>query len=166
TELGYYRYMIIFFFYSRRRHTIFSRDWSSDVCSSDLEAEQNALRQGKSRKEAIYAAYDRFYKGDIAREIARSMQEQGGLITVEDLANWQVRIEEPVSTTYKGIEVYKLTHWTQGPAMLQALNILENADLKAMGYNSARYIHTVYQAMSMAFADRDFYYGDPYRPPE
>src|SRR5690606_13316748 len=61
---------------------------------------------------------------------------------------------------------YKLTHWTQGPALLQALNILENADLKSMGYNSARYIHTVYQAMSMAFADRDFYYGDPYRPPE
>src|SRR5690606_22584513 len=89
-----------------------------------------------------------------------------GLITLEDLANWKVRIEEPVSTTYKGIEVYKLTHWTQGPAMLQALNILENVDLKSMGYNSARYIHTVYQAMSMAFADRDFYYGDPYRPPE
>ncbi|HEX7089157.1 MAG TPA: gamma-glutamyltransferase [Longimicrobiales bacterium] len=131
-----------------------------------VEAEQNALRQGKSRKEAIYAAYDRFYKGDIAREIVRSMQEQGGLITLEDLANWKVRIEEPVSTTYKGIEVYKLTHWTQGPAMLQALNILENVDLKSMGYNSARYIHTVYQAMSLAFADRDFYYGDPYMPPE
>ncbi|HEY8470027.1 MAG TPA: gamma-glutamyltransferase [Longimicrobiales bacterium] len=131
-----------------------------------VEAEQEALRQGKSRKEAIYAAYDRFYKGDIAQEIVRSMQEQGGLITLQDLANWKVRIEEPVSTTYKGIEVYKLTHWTQGPAMLQALNILENVDLKSMGYNSARYIHTVYQAMSMAFADRDFYYGDPYTPPE
>jgi len=131
-----------------------------------VEAEQEALRQGKSRKEAIYAAYDRFYKGDIAQEIVRSMQEQGGLITLQDLANWKVRIEEPVSTTYKGIEVYKLTHWTQGPAMLQALNILENVDLKSMGYNSARYIHTVYQAMSMAFADRDFYYGDPYMPPE
>ena len=69
-------------------------------------------------------------------------------------------------TSYKGIDVYKLTVWTQGPAMLQALNILENVDLKAMGYNSPRYIHTVYQAMSMAFADRDFYYGDPSFPPE
>jgi gamma-glutamyltranspeptidase/glutathione hydrolase len=69
-------------------------------------------------------------------------------------------------TTYKGIEVYKLDAWTQGPVMLQALNILENADLKAMGYNSARYIHTLYQAMNLAFADRDFYYGDPYFPPE
>ena len=66
----------------------------------------------------------------------------------------------------QGIEVYKLNVWTQGPAMLQALNILENVDLKAMGYNSARYIHTLYQAMNLAFADRDFYYGDPYFPPE
>lgn len=131
-----------------------------------VEAEEQALRQGKSRKEAIYAAYERFYKGDIAREIVRATREQGGLFTLEDLASWKVRIEEPVKTTYKGIEVYKLTHWTQGPALLQALNILENADLRSMGYNSARYIHTLYQAMNLAFADRDFYYGDPYFPPE
>ncbi|HEY8485392.1 MAG TPA: gamma-glutamyltransferase family protein [Longimicrobiales bacterium] len=131
-----------------------------------VEAEQQALAAGKSRKEAIYAAYDRFYKGDIAREFVRGVREEGGLITLEDLARWQVLIEEPVKTDYKGIEVYKLTHWTQGPAMLQALNILENFDLKAMGYNSARYIHTLYQAMNLAFADRDFYYGDPRFPPE
>ena len=130
-----------------------------------VQTEQDALKRGKSRKEAIYAAYDRFYKGDIAQEIARSTQEQGGLITTADLANWKVRIEEPVQTRYKGIDVYKLTVWTQGPSMLQMLNILENFDLKAMGYNSARYINTVYQAMSLAFADRDFYYGDPYFPP-
>ncbi|MBC7930873.1 MAG: gamma-glutamyltransferase, partial [Rubrivivax sp.] len=131
-----------------------------------VESEQSALAAGKSRKEAIYAAYDRFYKGDIAREIARGTQEEGGLITAEDLAKWKVKIEEPVSTTYKGIEVYKLTHWTQGPAMLQALNILENFDLKAMGFNSARYVHTIYQAMNLAFADRDFYYGDPAFSPD
>ncbi|HUP58879.1 MAG TPA: gamma-glutamyltransferase [Thermoanaerobaculia bacterium] len=131
-----------------------------------VDAEQVALRRGKSRRDAIMAAYDRFYKGDIAQEIARGTQEQGGLITAEDLAKWQVRIEEPVKTTYKGIDVYKLTVWTQGPSMLQALNILENFDLKSMGYNSARYIHTVYQALSLAYADRDFYYGDPYFPPE
>jgi gamma-glutamyltranspeptidase/glutathione hydrolase len=130
-----------------------------------VEAEQQALAAGKSRKDAIYAAYERFYRGDIAQEFVRGVKEEGGLITTEDLANWKVRIEEPVRTNYKGVEVYKLTHWTQGPAMLQTLNILENFDLKAMGYNSARYIHTVYQAMSMAFADRDFYYGDPYFPP-
>jgi gamma-glutamyltranspeptidase/glutathione hydrolase len=130
-----------------------------------VAAEQEALKQGKSRKEAIYAAYDRFYKGDIAEEIARSTQEQGGLITTKDLADWQVKIEEPVTTSYKGIDVYKLTVWTQGPVMLQALNILENFDLKSMGYDTSRYINTVYQAMSLAFADRDFYYGDPYFPP-
>jgi gamma-glutamyltranspeptidase/glutathione hydrolase len=131
-----------------------------------VEAEQDALKQGKSRKDAIYAAYDRFYKGDIAREIVRSVQEQGGLFTMDDLANWKVHIEEPVKTSYKGIDVYKLTAWTQGPAMLQTLNILENVDVKSMGYNSARYINTIYQAMSLAFADRDFYYGDTYFPPE
>lgn len=131
-----------------------------------VESEQQALAAGKSRKEAIYAAHDRFYKGDIAREIARGAQEEGGLITERDLADWKPRIEEPVKTNYRGIEVYKLTHWTQGPAMLEALNILENYDLKAMGYNSARYIHALYQAMNLSFADRDFYFGDPYFPPE
>ncbi len=131
-----------------------------------VEAEQTARAAGKSRKDAIMAAYDRFYRGDIARELVRGTREQGGLFTLDDLARWQVRIEEPVRTSYRGIDVYKLTVWTQGPAMLQALNILENFDLKAMGYNTARYINTVYQAMSLAFADRDFYYGDPYFPPE
>jgi len=130
-----------------------------------VEAEAEALARGRGRREAIMAAYERFYRGDIAREIVRGAREEGGLFTLEDLAGWQVRLEEPVKTTYKGVEVYKLTHWTQGPAMLQALNILENFDLRSMGYNSARYVHTLYQAMSLAFADRDFYYGDPYFPP-
>jgi len=131
-----------------------------------VEAEQQALAAGRSRKEAIYAAYDRFYKGDVARELVRGVQEEGGLITMEDLARWKVRNEEPVSVSYRGIEVYKLPFWQQGPAMLQALNILENADLKSMGFNSPKYMHTIYQAMSLAFADRDFYYGDPYFAPE
>ncbi|HET7553942.1 MAG TPA: gamma-glutamyltransferase [Gemmatimonadaceae bacterium] len=131
-----------------------------------VETEQQALAAGKSRKEAIMAAYDRFYKGDIAREIVRGVREEGGLFTMEDLANWEVKIEEPLSTTYKGITVYKLPIWQQGPVMLQALNILENADLQSIGYNSAKYIHTLYQTMNLAYADRDFYYGDPYFPPE
>ena len=131
-----------------------------------VAAEQQALKKGKTRREAIYAANDRFYKGDIAKEFVRGCQEQGGLITESDLANWKVRIEEPLSVNYKGIEVYKLSQWTQGPVMLQALNILENFDLKSMGYNSTRYIHTLYQAMNLAFADRDFYYGDPSVAPE
>ena len=131
-----------------------------------VAAEDRALAEGKSRKDAIYAAYDRFYRGDIAEEYVRSCQEQGGLITLEDLDKWQVYLEEPVMTTYKGIEVYKLTSWVQGPVLLQMLNMLENIDLKKMGYNSVNYIHTLYQVMNLAFADRDFYYGDPYFPPE
>jgi gamma-glutamyltranspeptidase/glutathione hydrolase len=131
-----------------------------------VDAEAEALAQGKSREEAIYAAYDRFYRGDIAEELVRGTREEGGLFTMEDLDRWQVYIEEPVSTNYKGIDVYKLTSWVQGPVMLQTLNMLEDVDLKGMGFNSAQYIHTLYQAMNMAFADRDFYYGDPYFPPE
>jgi gamma-glutamyltranspeptidase/glutathione hydrolase len=125
-----------------------------------VEAEKQALAAGKTRKQAIAAAQDRFYRGDIAKDLVASVRAQGGLFTEADLANWKVRLEEPAVTSYRGIDVYKLTAWTQGPVMLQALNILENFDLKAMGYNSARYIHTVYQAMNLAFADRDFYYGD------
>jgi len=131
-----------------------------------VEAEQQALRQGKSRRDAIMAAYERFYRGDVAQEFVRGVREEGGLITLADLASWRVKIEEPVMSTYRGIDVYKLQPWTQGPAMLQALNILEGFDLKSMGYNSTRYIHTLYQTMSLAFADRDFYYGDPAFPPE
>jgi gamma-glutamyltranspeptidase/glutathione hydrolase len=131
-----------------------------------VEAEATALAAGKSRKDALMAAYDRFYRGDIADEFVRGVQEQGGLITKNDLGRWRVEFEEPTHTNYRGIDVYKLDRWVQGPAMLQSLNILENFDLKAMGYNSARYIHTIYQAMSLAFADRDFYYGDPYFPPD
>jgi len=131
-----------------------------------VEREQQALKKGRTRKEAIYAAYDRFYKGDIAKEIARGCQEQGGLITEQDLANWKVKIEAPMMTSYRGIDVYKLQQWTQGPVMLQTLNILENFDLKGMGYNSTKYVHTLYQAMNLAYADRDFYYGDPAFAPE
>lgn len=131
-----------------------------------VEAEQKALKNHKSRKEAILAAFDRFYKGDIADEFVRGSKEQGGLITKEDLARWKPVWEEPLHTNYKGIEVYKLQQWSQGPMLLQALNILENIDIKSMGYNSPKYIHTVYQALSQSFADRDFYYGDPYFAPE
>jgi gamma-glutamyltranspeptidase/glutathione hydrolase len=133
--------------------------------SKMIEAEDQALKKNKSRKEAIYAAYDRFYKGDIAREFVRGCQEQGGLISMEDLARWKPLEEEPLHVNYKGIEVYKLQQWSQGPTLLQSLNILENLDLRSMGYNSTKYIHTLYQTMNLAFADRDFYYGDPYFQP-
>jgi gamma-glutamyltranspeptidase/glutathione hydrolase len=130
-----------------------------------VEAEQDALAAGRSRREAIYAASERFYQGDIARELVRGCQEQGGLITLDDLARWKALTEEPVTTNYKGIDVYKLNCWVQGPVMLQMLNLLEKVDLKSLGLNSARYVHTLYQVMNLCFADRDFYYGDPYVPP-
>ena len=131
-----------------------------------VDTEKEAISRGKNRKEAIYEAYKRFYEGDIAEEIARSTQEQGGLITKEDLKNYEVYIEEPLKTSYKDIDVYKLTTWVQSPVLLQSLNMVENLDVKSMGFNSTNYIHNLYQVMNLAFADRDFYYGDPYFEPE
>jgi len=131
-----------------------------------VDTEKEAISRGKNRKEAIYEAYNRFYEGDIAEEIARSTQEQGGLITKEDLKNYEVYIEEPLKTSYKDIDVYKLTTWVQSPVLLQSLNMVENLDVKSMGFNSTNYIHNLYQVMNLAFADRDFYYGDPYFEPE
>ena len=145
---------------------IFAQRDLAATLRSLVEAESRARKSGKSRKQAIYAAYDRFYRGEIARELVRGAREEGGLLALEDLARWKVKIEEPLTTVYKGITVCKLPIWQQGPVMLQALNLLENADLKEMGYNSPRYIHALYQTMNLAFADRDFYYGDPYFPPE
>ncbi|MBM3296722.1 MAG: gamma-glutamyltransferase family protein [Candidatus Aminicenantes bacterium] len=145
---------------------VFSQPDLLDTLRKLVEAERSALAAGRSRGEALQAAYDRFYRGDIARELVRGTKELGGLIGLEDLDAWRVRLEEPVVTNYRGIDVYKLTSWVQGPVMLQALNMLENFDLKSMGHNSAAYIHTIYQVMNLAFADRDFYYGDPYFPPE
>ena len=103
-----------------------------------------------------------FTKVILRRSLFAAARNRVDLITMEDLAKWKPVEEEPLHVNYKGIEVYKLQQWTQGPMLLQALNILENFDLKSMGYNSARYIHTLYQTMNLAFADRDFYYGDPY----
>ncbi len=145
---------------------VFRQPHLADTLKKLIEAEQRALAQGRSRAEALQAAYDRFYRGDIARELVRGAREAGGLITMEDLACWKVYLEEPVRASYKGIDVCKLNSWVQGPVMLQALNMLETLDLKSLGFNTARYIHTLYQVMTLAFADRDFYYGDPYMPPE
>lgn len=149
-----------------RAGEIFVQEDLYNTLSKLVEEEQKALRKGMDRKEAIYAAYDRFYKGDIAKEFVRGVQEQGGLITMNDLANWQVYIEEPETVSYKGIDVYKLKSWVQGPVMLQALNMIEQMDVQAMGFNSVKYLHMLYQVTNMTFADRDFYYGDPYFAPD
>lgn len=102
-----------------------------------------------------------FYGGEVGAELAEWCLESGGLIGVEDLAAYRARVERPVHRSYRGWEVYKCGPWTQGPALLQALAMLERFDLRAMGHNSADFAHTVIEALKLAFADRDAYYGDP-----
>jgi gamma-glutamyltranspeptidase/glutathione hydrolase len=126
-----------------------------------VEAERQARASGASREAGIRAARDRFYKGDIARRIAAGVQEAGGFMTEEDLASFEGRFEEPVSTTYRGHEVYKAGFWNQSPVLLQTLNLLEGFDLRAMGAGSADALHTITEAIKLAYADRDVYYGDP-----
>ena len=116
--------------------------------------------KGKGRHEALKAARDRFYKGDIARELAKFSEENGGLFRYEDFANYTAKVEEPVSIDYRGYQIYKNPSASQGPAELFALRILEGYDLKAMGLNSADYIHTSVEAIKLAFADREKYLGD------
>jgi gamma-glutamyltranspeptidase/glutathione hydrolase len=118
------------------------------------------LNKGKGRHAALKAARDRFYKGDIAREMATFSEANGGLFRFEDFANYKAKIEEPVSIDYRGYQIYKNPSASQGPAELFALKILEGYDLKAMGLNSADYIHTSTEAIKLAFADREKYLGD------
>lgn len=109
----------------------------------------------------IPAARDLFYRGDMARTMAEFAQEQGGLLTYDDLANYRVRLEEPVVSNYRGYDVASCGPWCQGPALNQALGILESLDLTAMEHNSADYLHVIVEALKLAFADRERYYGDP-----
>src|SRR5215510_670236 len=122
--------------------------------------EAEAQNKSKGRHEALKAARDRFYKGDIAREMAKFSEENGGLFRYEDFANYKAKVEEPVSIDYRGYQVYKNPSASQGPAELVALNLLEGYDLKKMGLNSADYIHISVEATKLAFADREKYLGD------
>ena len=134
-----------------------------------LEAEHHASRQG--RKEGLRAAHDLFYKGDIAGQMVKFSQENRfpdasgkrhcGLLSLEDLSHYSARVEEPVTTEYRGYEVYKCGPWTQGPVFLQQLNLLEGYDLASLGHNSPQYIHLLVEASKLAFADREKYYADP-----
>jgi gamma-glutamyltranspeptidase / glutathione hydrolase len=123
-----------------------------------VEAERTAKG---TRTAKLRSVRDLFYKGDIARRFAAYSEANGGLIRYEDMARYQAEVEEPPTVTYRDLQVYKSGFWSQGPMMLQTLNILEGYDLKAMKHNSPEYIHTVVEAMKLAFADRDRYYADP-----
>jgi gamma-glutamyltranspeptidase/glutathione hydrolase len=124
-----------------------------------LDAEASAKNRG--REAGLDAARERFYRGDIAREIVAWSDGNGGLLAAEDLARFTTRLESPVSADYRGVTVFKCGPWSQGPVFLQQLKLLEGFDLAAMGHNSADYIHAVIEAAKLSFADREAYYGDP-----
>ena len=124
-------------------------------------AEKKALASGGNRTAGIDAVRDFFYRGDIAHRIDTFMKENDGLLRYEDMAAFKLQPEEPVSVDYRGYKVYKPAFWSQGPAMLEALNMLEGFDLRSLGFNSAEYLHRVVESLKLAYADRDAYYGDP-----
>lgn len=126
-----------------------------------VAVEKQALAQGKTRIAAIDAVRDYFYRGEIARKIDAFSRANDGLLRYEDMAAFRAAVEEPQSVNYRGLVVYKPGFWTQGPAMLEALAILEGFDLKEMGFNTPNYLHTIVEALKLAYADRDTYYGDP-----
>lgn len=125
------------------------------------EAERKALAAGGTRVQGIDAVRDYFYRGEIARKIGAFVEQNHGLLRYEDMAAFRLQPEEPVSTNYRGYQVYKPGFWSQGPAMIEALNILSGFNLAAMKFDSADYIHTLVEALKLAYADRDTYYGDP-----
>ncbi len=146
---------------------IFRNTQWADTFQMLVDAEARA----SGREKGLCAAYDVFYNGPVAKAIvhfARSTeipdasgQAHSALLTKRDFEDFQVRFEDPVSTEYRGVAVYKCSSWTQGPVLLQMLNLLEQTDPRAMGHNTPDYIHTVVECMKLAFADREFYYGDP-----
>jgi gamma-glutamyltranspeptidase / glutathione hydrolase len=125
------------------------------------EADRQARAAGATREAGIAAARDAFYQGPIAQRMTAAVRAAGGVMTDEDLASYRGRIEEPATITYRGYSVHKAGFWNQGPALLQALQILEGFDLAAMGHGSPDAVHTIVEAIKLAFADRDRYYGDP-----
>ncbi len=124
-----------------------------------LDSESGAKNRG--REAGLEAARDRFYRGDIARDIVAWSDANGGLLEATDLERFTTRLETPATADYRGVTVFKCGPWSQGPVFLQQLKLLEGFDLSAMGHNSADYIHTVIEAAKLSFADREAYYGDP-----
>lgn len=128
---------------------------------SMVAAERKALQDGKTREQAIDAIRDHFYRGDIARRIGDFSKANDGLLRYEDMANFRLEVEEPLTTSFFGFEVYKAGFWTQGGVMIQALNILEGYPLTELGWNSPEYLHYIVEALKLAYADRDTWYADP-----
>jgi len=126
-----------------------------------VEAEKKALAAGASRAAAIDAVRDYFYRGEIANKIDEFSRANDGLLRYDDMASFRLTPEEAISTDFRGARVYKPGFWSQGPAMIETLNLLSGIDVTSMRVNSAQYIHTLTEALKLAYADRDTYYGDP-----
>ncbi|HOZ20889.1 MAG TPA: gamma-glutamyltransferase [bacterium] len=137
------------------------RDWYADLAGTIRKLVEAEQQTRGSRQEKLQAVADRFYRGDIADDLEKWYIEKGGFLRKTDLAAHETLVEEPVTINYRGYTVCKCGPWTQGPYLLQSLRLLEGYDLPAMGANSADYVHTVTEAMKLALADRDEYYGDP-----
>lgn len=127
--------------------------------ASMAAAEKQAASRG--RADAIEAVRAYFYRGPVAKEISGFCKQAGCLLREGDFAAFRAKVEAPLTTNYRGVDVYKVSFWSQSPVFLQNLNLLEGFDLKAKGQNSADYIHTVVEAMKLGYADRDAHYGDP-----
>lgn len=125
-----------------------------------LIAEEES-ENSKDRSAGLEAVRKYFYEGPIAEELVMWNQSVGGLFAKEDLSNYKARVESPIHGTYRGYDVYKCGFWTQGPSLIQALNILEDFELSSMKPDDPEYIHLVIESIKLAFADRDTYYGDP-----
>ena len=123
--------------------------------------DEEASASIKGRVAGLKAVRDAFYLGDIATTIVDYHRQNGGLLSAQDMASFQVEIEPPAHTTFRGIDVYTCGFWSQGPILLQTLNLLKDYDLAGLGHNSAAYIHTLVEALKLCFADRHHYYGDP-----
>ena len=126
-----------------------------------VAVEKKMLARRASRRVALTAVSDHFYRGPLGQRFCAAIEKAGGLMRPADLAGFHAVIDEPTRANYRGYEVYKAGFWSQGPVMLATLNLLEGYDLKRMGHNSSDYIHTTIEAIKLAFADRDHYYGDP-----
>jgi gamma-glutamyltranspeptidase/glutathione hydrolase len=105
-----------------------------------------------------------FYKGDVARRIAAAVKADGGLMSYEDLASYQGRIEPALTTRFQGYDIHKAGFWSQGPALLMTLNILDAAGISGMRLRSEQYLHTLVEAIKLAFDDRNAWFGDPRLP--
>src|SRR5215467_11958029 len=124
-------------------------------------ADHEAAARSRGRVAGLAAARDAFYRGDIARAMVKFQKENGGILSAEDLADYHSGFDDPVQTSFGDIKLYACGPWCQGPSLLQAMNLLEAAELRKLGHNSTGYLHRITEAVKLAFADREAYFGDP-----